>query len=338
MQRRSLISLPLVAAVTLVAVAPAGAVNTVTTTNGANWQIHDLAPPKLDTGSIRAITDNAFYGFGGIRVRVSDIPANDPTGRLNGELMRGFGLTWDNDETFTTTTPVNLGGVGISRAIKVSKAGNYARWLDSFANTTSRTVTVDVSFGGTAGLNTTNNQSQDRGDVVRRRADRPERHVGLDLLAQRHRREHARAVGGRRHQPERLELPARPVRRAAAGDRAGGQLLRLPQHADAAAGPDQVAAALRRRGPRRDDGDGRRAGQRRRHDRATALVDRAGHRRAVRARAVHGHERHAHAGLQRDAAAAAAGVRAGEGADDRLALRRGRTSRSRRWSPTWPPA
>ena len=160
MQRRSLISLPLVAAVTLVAVAPAGAVNTVTTTNGANWQIHDLAPPKLDTGSVRAITDNAFYGFGGIRVRVSGIPANDPTGRLNGELMRGFGLTWDNDETFTTTTPVNLGGVGISRAIKVSKAGNYTRWLDSFANTTPRTVTVDVSFGGTAGLNTTNNQSK----------------------------------------------------------------------------------------------------------------------------------------------------------------------------------
>jgi len=141
-QRRSLLPLPLVAAVTLVAVAPAGAVNTVTTTNGANWQIHDLAPPKLDTGSIRAISDNAFYGFGGIRVRVSGIPATDPTGRLNGELMRGFGLTWDNDETFSTTTPVDLGGVGISRAIKVSKAGNYTRWLDSFANTTPRTVTV----------------------------------------------------------------------------------------------------------------------------------------------------------------------------------------------------
>jgi amidase len=159
-QRRSLFSLPLAAAVTLVAVAPAGAVNTVTTTNGANWQIHDLAPPKLDTGSIRAISDNAFYGFGGIRVRVSGVAANDPTGRLNGELMRGFGLTWDNDETFSTTTPVDLGGVGISRAIKVSKAGNYTRWLDSFANTTGRTVTVEVSFGGTAGLNTTNNQSK----------------------------------------------------------------------------------------------------------------------------------------------------------------------------------
>ena len=50
------------------------AVTTVTSANGLNWQIHDIAPPKLDTGSIRAITDNAFYGFGGIRVRVSGTP------------------------------------------------------------------------------------------------------------------------------------------------------------------------------------------------------------------------------------------------------------------------
>ena len=71
------------AAATLVAVAPAGAVNTVTTANGPNWQIHDFAPPKLDTGSIRAITDNAFYGFGGIRVRVSGIPATDTDRRAS---------------------------------------------------------------------------------------------------------------------------------------------------------------------------------------------------------------------------------------------------------------
>ena len=62
----------------LAAAVPASAVTTVTTANGANWQIHDIAPPKLDTGSIRAITDNAFYGFGGIRVSVSGIPATDP--------------------------------------------------------------------------------------------------------------------------------------------------------------------------------------------------------------------------------------------------------------------
>ncbi|WP_245971946.1 amidase [Solirubrobacter pauli] len=158
--QRSFSALSMAAAMTLLAAAPAVAVNTVTTANGANWQIHDAAPPILDTGSIRAISDNAFYGFGGIRVKVADIPATDPTARLNGELMRGFGLTFDGEDSFATTTPVGLGGVAISRTIKVSKAGNWTRWLDTFANTTGRTITVDVTFGGTAGLNTTNNQSK----------------------------------------------------------------------------------------------------------------------------------------------------------------------------------
>ncbi len=142
-----------------VAASPAAAVNTVTTANGAGWQIHDDAPPKLDTGSVRAISDNAFYGFGGIRVKVSGIPATDPTARLNGELMRGFGLTYDGTDTFATTSAIDLGGVAISRDVKVNKPGNFTRWLDTFANTTTRTITVDVSFGGTVGLNTTNNRS-----------------------------------------------------------------------------------------------------------------------------------------------------------------------------------
>ncbi len=147
------------AAAALVAAAPAGAVTTVTSANGANWQIHDAAPPILDTGSVRAITDNAFFGFGGIRVRVSGVPASDPSRRFNGELMRGFGLRFDGTDAFATTEPVVLGGVAISRTIKVGTAGNWTRWLDTFANTTSRTVTVDVSFGGTAGYNSGNNRS-----------------------------------------------------------------------------------------------------------------------------------------------------------------------------------
>src|SRR3954467_3841838 len=144
----------------LAAAVPASAVTTVTTANGLGWQIHDIAPPKLDTGSIRAITDNAFYGFGGIRVRVSGIPATDTTARFNGELMRGFGLAWDGDEAFATDKPVVLGGIAISRAVKVSKAGNYARWIDTFANTTARTITVDVAFGGSAGQNSGSAQSK----------------------------------------------------------------------------------------------------------------------------------------------------------------------------------
>ena len=85
--KRSLAALVAGTAV-LAAAVPASAVTTITTANGLNWQIHDFAPPKLDTGSIRAITDNAFYGFGGIRVRVSGIPATDTTARFNGERAR----------------------------------------------------------------------------------------------------------------------------------------------------------------------------------------------------------------------------------------------------------
>jgi amidase len=153
-------ALALAATAALAAAVPASAVTTVTTVNGANWQIHDIAPPKLDTGSVRAISDNAFYGFGGIRVRVSGISADDPSGRLNGELMRGFGLTFDGEDSFTTEVPIVLGGVAISRDIRVSKPGNHARWVDTFANTTQRTITVDVAFGGSAGQNSGTNQSQ----------------------------------------------------------------------------------------------------------------------------------------------------------------------------------
>ena len=81
MQRSTTVRALLLAGTAVLAAAvPASAVTTVTSVNGLNWQIHDIAPPKLDTGSIRAISDNAFYGFGGIRVRVSGIPASDTDG------------------------------------------------------------------------------------------------------------------------------------------------------------------------------------------------------------------------------------------------------------------
>ena len=176
------------------------AVTTVTSANGLNWQIHDIAPPKLDTGSIRAISDNAFYGFGGIRVRVSGIPATDTSARLNGELMRGFGLAFDGDDSFATEAPIVLGGVAISRDVKVSKAGNWTRWMDTFANTTQRTITVDVAFGGTAGQNTGTNQSIVR-HLQRRHADRRRRHLGRGRQPVGHRRQLARPVRRRARHP-----------------------------------------------------------------------------------------------------------------------------------------
>src|SRR5215510_9842952 len=93
---------------------PVGAFNYVADGGGTYWGIQDAAPPRVDTGSIRATQvgpgQNGAYsttinGFGGIKVWVSTNP------RLNGELMRGFGLAFDGDAHFTTTRSLDLGGV-----------------------------------------------------------------------------------------------------------------------------------------------------------------------------------------------------------------------------------
>jgi len=132
------------------ALAPsASAFNYVPADNGAVWGVHDVAAPALDTGSIRNVEgSDALIGFGGIRVRVAQSPAP----RFNGELMRGFGLRFDGYEKFRTTTAVDLGGVEISRAIHVERSSTWARWVDSFTNTTGSTQTVEVVFGGQTGF------------------------------------------------------------------------------------------------------------------------------------------------------------------------------------------
>ena len=52
MQRSTTVRALLLAGTAVLAAAvPASAVTTVTSVNGLNWQIHDIAPPKLDTRS-----------------------------------------------------------------------------------------------------------------------------------------------------------------------------------------------------------------------------------------------------------------------------------------------
>src|SRR4051812_38077106 len=154
-----------VAAVTtsvgLVAAGTGSAFNYVSDSNGTFWGFQDVAPPRVDTGSIRATQvgagQNPAYsttinGYGGIKVWVSSTPAP----RFNGELMRGFGLTFDGTDRFTTTQAVPLGGVAITRGVSVKKdvpAGqaSWSRWLDTFRNTTGAPITVKVAFGGQTG-------------------------------------------------------------------------------------------------------------------------------------------------------------------------------------------
>ena len=126
----------------------ASAINYVPGANGTTWGVHDGAAPALDTGSIRDVTgSDALIGFGGIRVRV----AQNPQPRFNGELMRGFGLRFDGYEDFRTTSAVDLGGIEITRGIHVERSDQWARWVDTFANTTKSTQTLEVVFGGQTG-------------------------------------------------------------------------------------------------------------------------------------------------------------------------------------------
>src|SRR3954453_23620374 len=114
--RFSALALSFVAA-GLVAAAPGEAFNYVSDSNGTWWGIQDYAPPRVDTGSIRATQvgqgqtpaySTTINGFGGIKVSVPGSP------RFNGELMRGFGLEFNGADAFKTTTAVELGGVEIS--------------------------------------------------------------------------------------------------------------------------------------------------------------------------------------------------------------------------------
>src|SRR5213083_2546659 len=111
---------------------PAGAFNYVTDANGTWWGIQDAASPRVDTGSIRATQtgpgdclftacvtppySTTINGFGGIKVLVQTTPAP----RFNGEIMRGFGLTFDGVNRFATTQSIDLDGVMISRSVYVN--------------------------------------------------------------------------------------------------------------------------------------------------------------------------------------------------------------------------
>jgi amidase len=150
----------------LASAGPVGAFNYVTDANGTWWGIQDAASPRVDTGSIRATQtgpgdclftacatppySTTINGFAGIKVLVAATPAP----RLNGEIMRGYGLTFDGTNRFTTTQSLDLGGITISRSVYINSGANWGRWLDSFTNTTSSPMTIKAAFGGQSGIGT----------------------------------------------------------------------------------------------------------------------------------------------------------------------------------------
>lgn len=154
----------LLAGSTLIA-SPATAFNSVTIENGDAWNVHDAANPGVDTGSVTDNRSKALMGYGGIRVDVSG-----GTSPINGILLRGFGLDFDGVNAFESTRAVDIDGVLVQRQITVSDQEGYGRFFDSFTNSGSEAVTVEVAFGGQLGYNTGKNQSNiaatSSGDLV----------------------------------------------------------------------------------------------------------------------------------------------------------------------------
>jgi amidase len=165
----------------LLNVGRAGAFNYVADANGTWWGIQDAAPPRVDTGSIRASQigpgqapafSTSINGFGGIKVLVQ---TTTPP-RFNGEIMRGYGLVFDGVNRFSTTQSIDLGGVTISRSVYINSSANWGRWLDSFTNTTKSPITIKAAFGGQSGIgntggNTSSIVNTSSGDAIVTAAD-----------------------------------------------------------------------------------------------------------------------------------------------------------------------
>ncbi|MEE6274120.1 amidase family protein [Georgenia sp. MJ206] len=136
------------------ATTPALAYNTVSVAGGDAWNVHDAASPGIDTGSVMDTDGRALMGYGGLRV---DVAGGDSP--LNGILLRGFELTFDGLDTFTTEQGVSVDGVVVQRELHVDRGTSTGRFFDSFTNSTGSPVSVSVAFGGQLGYDTGTNQS-----------------------------------------------------------------------------------------------------------------------------------------------------------------------------------
>ncbi|MFC4554976.1 amidase family protein [Georgenia faecalis] len=128
----------------------ASAVSDVTTAGEATFTIHDAYRPGLDTGSIRSLSASRLEGFGNLFLQVAG--GDD---RMNGQMLRGFGVTSDGAAGFDSTRSVLVDGVQVARTLDV--VGESARFFDTLTNTTSAPLTVRVSFGGSLGYGTGEN-------------------------------------------------------------------------------------------------------------------------------------------------------------------------------------
>ena len=130
----------------------ASALNYVYDSNQDYWGVNDAAIPGLDTGSIQSTATHSLQGYGGIRMQVDGAPK---TPLLNGVMLRGFGLTFDGSNSFSSHHAVSLGGVAVTRSLIVNQEKNYARFFDTFTNESRFPLSVDIDFGGQLGYDLT---------------------------------------------------------------------------------------------------------------------------------------------------------------------------------------
>lgn len=129
---------------------PAAALTTYEETSGTatlfSWPVNDSYRPGLDTGSIRNIPRTGAEALGSVFVEV-----DGATDRMNGQMMRGFGLVQSGASNFVSTNSVRLGDVLMTRELRIT-AGGVATYLDTFTNAGTEPTTVRSSFGGSLGL------------------------------------------------------------------------------------------------------------------------------------------------------------------------------------------
>jgi subtilisin-like proprotein convertase family protein len=117
------------------------------------WDVADAlasdCPSPCDSGGIEDGGQDAFDDYGKLRLVVQDGSGSTVVGGT-GDLI-GFGLAFSLDRKWHTATPVNVGGVAVSRALHAPAQADYLRYVDTFANTSGQARRVWVAWGGNLG-------------------------------------------------------------------------------------------------------------------------------------------------------------------------------------------
>ncbi|MEW6126564.1 MAG: hypothetical protein AB1757_05950 [Acidobacteriota bacterium] len=161
------------------------AITEIFSANGNVWDVHDNTDdPCPDNGAVEDGSDDAFDGYGSLRVRVQDLSDNI---LVDDEELCDFNLQWDEGRRWSTLSPalVGTGGcdcvteergaltkgkplrqytrlstvaapaggvyVSVSRAIYAPTGTDYIRYIDTFTNITGSPQKVSVAWGGDLG-------------------------------------------------------------------------------------------------------------------------------------------------------------------------------------------